>query len=388
MNTKIKTQILLVILITTVVSACTINDPDQGTSTTLSSPPPSASDPVLIPIEPTLNVLPTATTSGTPTPTAVPVSPQEAPVHLIPLEGALSSPKAEVSGMTWYGDLLLILPQYPEKYLSPSGSPSLFALTRSEINDFLDGSSSDPLETRLIPIGGTQGTSQIPGYEGFEAIATDGESVYLSIEANDRGAMHGYLIRGLIAVDGSAIDLDPGSLTEIPTPVQIFNAAYETLIASGDQILVLFEANGQDLNPGPSVLQYDSHYSSFAELDFDNIEYRITDSTALDVDDKLWVLNVFMPIEFWYYTNSDPISEKYGIGNTHSINNHVERLLELKYNKGHITLSGEPPLYLELIDDTNSRNWEAIVRLDERGFLAMTDTYPGTILGFIPFPGK
>ena len=149
-----------------------------------------------------------------------------------------------------------------------------------------------------------------------------------------------------------------------------------------------FEANGRDLNPGPSVLQYDSHNSSFAELDFDNIEYRITDSTALDVDDKLWVLNVFMPIEFWYYTNSDPISEHYGIGETHSINNHVERLLELKYNEGQITLSGEPPLYLELIDDTNSRNWEAIVRLDERGFLAMTDTYPGTILGFIPFPGK
>jgi len=387
-NTKIKTQILLLILITTVVSACTINDPDQGTSTTLSSPPPSASDPVLIPIEPTLNVLPTATTSGTPTPTAAPVSPQEAPVHLIPLEGALSSPKAEVSGMTWYGDLLLILPQYPEKYLSPSGYPSLFALTRSEINDFLDGSSSDPLEPRLIPIGGTQGTSQIPGYEGFEAIAIHDSSVYLSIEANDRGVMKGYLIQGTISEDGSSIIIPPGSLFEIPTPVQIFNAAYETLIATGGQVVTFYEANGRDLNPEPIAIQYDPKSHEFIELDLRHIEYRFTDSTDVDPDGKFWVLNIFMPIEFWYFTISDPIAEQYGTGITHSANNHVERLLELKYNEGQITLSGEPPLYLELIDDTNSRNWEAIVRLDERGFLAMTDTYPGTILGFIPFPGK
>ena len=222
-----------------------------------------------------------------------------------------------------------------------------------------------PLEPKLIPITNTQAAAQIPGYEGFEAIATDGDQVYLSIEANARGVMQGYLIQGLISADGSAIDLDPGSLTEIPTPVQIFNAAYETLIATGGQVLTFYEANGRDLNPEPIAIQYDPKSHEFIELDLRHIEYRFTDSTDVDPDGKFWVLNIFMPIEFWYFTISDLIAEQYGTGITHSVNNHVERLLELKYNEGQITLSGEPPLYLELIDDTNSRNWEAIVRLDE-----------------------
>ena len=95
-----------------------------------------------------------------------------------------------------------------------------------------------------------------------------------------------------------------------------------------------------------------------------------------------------MPIEFWYYTNFDPIGEQYGLGKTHQENNHVERLLELKYNDGRIIPSGKPPVYIELVNDIRSRNWEALVRLDERGFLAMTDTYPGTILAYIPFPDQ
>jgi hypothetical protein len=32
------------------------------------------------------------------------------------------------------------------------------------------------------------------------------------------------------------------------------------------------------------------------------------------------------------------------------------------------------------------RNWEGLVRLDDRGFLLVTDLFPGTILGFVPAP--
>ena len=42
------------------------------------------------------------------------------------------------------------------------------------------------------------------------------------------------------------------------------------------------------------------------------------------------------------------------------------------------------PIQIEL-DEKASRNWEGIVRLDDRGFLVATDKYPEMILGFIPF---
>jgi hypothetical protein len=33
-----------------------------------------------------------------------------------------------------------------------------------------------------------------------------------------------------------------------------------------------------------------------------------------------------------------------------------------------------------------SRNWEAIVRLDDLGFLIASDKYPETEIGFVPLP--
>jgi hypothetical protein len=43
-----------------------------------------------------------------------------------------------------------------------------------------------------------------------------------------------------------------------------------------------------------------------------------------------------------------------------------------------------PPIQLELIDDLHPRNWEGLVRLDPHGFLLATDTYPETLLAFVP----
>jgi hypothetical protein len=44
-----------------------------------------------------------------------------------------------------------------------------------------------------------------------------------------------------------------------------------------------------------------------------------------------------------------------------------------------------PPIQMELTSD-DARNWEGLVRLDERGFLIMTDKFPETILGFVTMP--
>jgi hypothetical protein len=38
------------------------------------------------------------------------------------------------------------------------------------------------------------------------------------------------------------------------------------------------------------------------------------------------------------------------------------------------------------LESDTPRNWEGIVRLDERGFLLMTDEDPDTILAFVPRP--
>ena len=384
-------QFFLVFAIT--VSAC-ITVPKQPISTTVSGlytqgfqeyPKPTREPTNPGPALPsTPPEIPSAAAATTETPIQAP--PKEASVQIIPVAGELSQPDAEISGMAWYGDLLLMLPQYPERYPSQSSTSSLFAATKSEILGYLDGRVSGSIKASRIPIYNANFVEDIPGYEGFEAIAINNDQVMLSIEANDGGVMRGFLIQGQIQVDGSSIKLDPGSLVEIPVPIQLFNASYETLVFSHGNALAFFEANGRDINPEPRVAVSDLDLEAFMQVSLNNIEYRITDATDIDSEGYFWVLNIFMPIEFWFYTNSDPLTIQYGRGETHRDNYHVERLLEFKYNDGQITLSKKPPLYLELIDDVNARNWEALVRLDDHGFLAMTDTYPETILAYIPFP--
>jgi hypothetical protein len=64
----------------------------------------------------------------------------------------------------------------------------------------------------------------------------------------------------------------------------------------------------------------------------------------------------------------------------------VERLVEFQFSEAGIVFSDHPPIQLALQDRQTSRNWEAIARLDEMGFLLATDRHPATILAFVPYP--
>ena len=109
--------------------------------------------------------------------------------------------------------MLVVLPQYPEKNLTGQGNPSLFVFSKNQILEFLEGANTQPLTPINIPILAPDLAAQIPGYEGFEANAFDGDQVYMTIEANNLGTMTGYLISGVIKSDQNQIQLDPSSLT-------------------------------------------------------------------------------------------------------------------------------------------------------------------------------
>lgn len=383
-------QFVLILLLLIVISLSFIgcSQPGQETieSTEAINPSPTNIQTITYTPQPTNTIKPTSTPE--PKQTFTPSPPKEVKIKEVPLAGPIANPKAQISGMAWHGDTLIILPQYPEKGPAISTNPSLFILTKNEIIDFLNGSIPGPLTPTRISILGGSLLSQVPGYEGYEAIAITGDKVYLTIEANDSGRMAGYLVEGTYIPEQGTVHIDPASLIELPLPAQIFNYAYETLISTDSNLLTIYEANGIELNPTPFAIRADKSSSSFEEIGFRHIEYRMTDATDMDENGRFWVTNIFMPIEFWLYTESDPIFEKFGKGATHAETINVERLLELQYNGEEISLTETEPIQLELDKEINARNWEALVALDDMGFLAMTDTYPDTILAFIPFPEK
>ncbi|GAB4482337.1 MAG: hypothetical protein Kow00124_31050 [Anaerolineae bacterium] len=309
--------------------------------------------------------------------------PVEHPVTLIPLAPPLDDPRAEISGLAWYGDWLILLPQYPN-WDARETDGSLYAIHRTDILDYLDGQRSAPPEVRSIPLHAPGLTRKVGGYQGFEALAFQGDRVFLLIEAGTGAEMSGYLVGGSIAPDLSEITLNVDALHRTATPISIPNAGYESLVIADDHLLAFYEGNGACLSHTLAALLFDTEMTPLGTLPFPSIEWRITDATAVDSTGRFWAINFGFPGSLEYNCGRDPLAEQYGEGSTHAASAVVERLVELAYSPSGITLVEQAPLQLELAAE--ARNWEGIVRLDGRGFLLATDRYPTTLLGFVAWP--
>ncbi|HLO32539.1 MAG TPA: hypothetical protein VK249_25555 [Anaerolineales bacterium] len=314
-------------------------------------------------------------------PPATRIASTERSLTLIPMDGPITSKKAELSGLAWHGDMLILLPQYPERFGQNDGV--LFAIPKSAILNYLDGKSQDPITPTTIRLSAPGLKESIHGFEGYEAIGFSGENVYLTIESGKNAKMMGYLVEGKVSADQSELQINTSQVVKIPPPVLLDNRTDEALIVMGDRVLTFFEANGAQVNSSPAAHVFGLDLSPQGTLSFPNLEYRVTDAT-LGPDGQIWVINHFSPKDTDLLTSSDPLAEKYGKKSPQQQYPQVERLVALKDNPSGITLAGSAPLEFELAKEP--RNWEGLVALDRRGFLLVTDKSPDTLLAFVPLP--
>jgi hypothetical protein len=304
------------------------------------------------------------------------------PVKQIPLVGPIASPEAEISGMAWYGDILILIPQYPNHF-PLNGEGSVFALHKSDVLDFIQGRSNKPLSPIQIAFSAPNLESSIRGFEGFESIAIDGDQVFMTIEAKPSGMM-GYLIAGTIASDLSEIRVDPTRISQILPQTGLPNFSDEALLVFGSRLITIYEVTGEPFNPAPVAHMYDFDLQLQDTLAFPNIPYRISDATPPDDSGRFWAIN------FTLRGNEDsgPPTESLmdEVWKEISQFETLERLVEFQFSEAGIVLSDTPPILFKLPDNQQTSNWEAIARLDESGFLLATDEHPDTILGFVLSP--
>jgi len=134
-------------------------------------------------------------------------------------------------------------------------------------------------------------------------------------------------------------------------------------VRSADDMMII-----RGVNVFPSSIEQILH--SFPEV----IEYRITDFTAPDEDGRFWAINyLYDGDKDKLDPAADQIAREFGRGESHLQSEHVERLVEFQYTENGIIRTGTPPIQLQFLADGKARNWEGIVRLDDIGFLLMTD---------------
>ena len=302
---------------------------------------------------------------------------QESKVIEIPLEGSAGKKELEMSGLTWYKNELILMPQYVDY-----DDPAFYAISKSKLNQWLSKQSAEGIVPQKIKLTLPDYRKTIKGYQGFEAVCFDGNSIYLVIESKHDGIMKSFIVKGKIERKKGIITIDKDVLHEIPIPINIKNMGYESIIKYKNQILAIFEANGKNINPNPKIISFDRSLEKSKSLKFDNLEYRLTDATQVDKKGKFWAINFYWPGEEKRLKPAlDEVLMNTNEGPTHEMFDHVERLVEYKIYKNEIKRTSSDPVQLTI--NKESRNWEGVVRLDKKGFIMIVDEYPRTILAFV-----
>jgi hypothetical protein len=300
----------------------------------------------------------------------------------IPLAGPLADRSAEISGLAWADDNLVLLPQYPGIF-DENEAGLLFYIPKDEILAFLDGKSQAPLEPRPIQLIAPELADQIRNFQGFESIGFSGARVFLTIESGSGTEMMGYLIAGMVSPDFSIILLDTARLAQLPPQAKYENLTDESILVLNDRVITFYEANGELMVTDPVAHVFDYNLRPTGTIPLDHIEYRLTD-TALASSDEFWGINYLFQGDTFMIPFSDPIADVFGKGPTQKEYPQVERLVKFHYTPDGISLVDSAPVSLSLVED--ARNWEGLALLDDRGFLLATDKFPTTILGFVPMP--
>jgi len=298
----------------------------------------------------------------------------------IPLNGEAAERSLEMSGLAWYGDYLILMPQYVKKE-----APGFYVVSKTKIQRWLNGNRSDSLTPEKIDLIQPQYDLMIPGYQGFEALTFSGKDVYLIIESKNNDTMRSFLIKGKMDLRRKKLTINSDAMEEIPLPIQIENMGIESILKFKYRLLTLYEVNGANVNPKPAGYFYNTGLKPKGEVSFPHLEYRLTDVTEVDGQGRFWAVNFFWPGERKRLKPAhDSVLDGTIKGETHSKFEHLERLVEYRLNADEIVRTDSKPIQLVL--NKISRNWEGLVRLENQGFLMIVDEHPRTILAFVPFP--
>jgi len=306
----------------------------------------------------------------------------EQPVRNIEIEHPFLALNPEFSGLAWYKDKLILLPQYPNSFTKGSGY--LFYLSKNEITNYLYDDNPEPLKLHTIKFNDTGLEKYASIGSGYEAVVFEGDHVYLSIESIDNFKTTGFLVKGELNFEKKIIDVNSENLGKIKSQSGIHNFSDETILSYQGRIYTIHEANGMGANPHPHSKVFNYSLNQTGSVNFPNVEYRITDATEPDSAGIFYALNyLYLGDINKLKPETDSIAVKYGLGKTQGLAKGVERIIKFRIIENEIILEeNQTPVYLELIGE--GRNWEGIVKLDKKGFLIITDKYPETILAFVP----
>ncbi len=312
---------------------------------------------------------------------------KEIEVETIELAHPLNSPDIEFSGMAWCGEQLMLLPQYPER-LSPFDQPSLYMIHKSRLIAYLDGSDLSAISPTPVKLFENEIRERMAVFDGFEAIACDGSTAWLNIEAKTLfGTFMAYVVPAEVDIQSEtpSISIRTDQIRYIKSQSGMINKGDEAATLFKDHLISFHEVNDRRITTKPKVNRIHRLTGEQDQIEFENLPYRITGASEVDEEGRFWLINYKYSGDRFSREADDFLAMQYGEGDSHKTNYNVERLIEYQIKENAIDRVEQPPLQLKMLAK-EGRNWEGLVILDGYGFIMVTDKYPTTILGYVPYP--
>ena len=147
---------------------------------------------------------------------------QEKTPIMLKISGPMKNSDEEISGMDWYNDNLILLPENLNGYA--------FAIKKSDLDSRINSSDTSTIKPKKINFNTPNYKKLIPGFDSFEAIAFRGYEVYLTIEIKFPDSMSCLIARGHIDAQTLDITIPEQNLTQINVPTYVDNMSYESLV--------------------------------------------------------------------------------------------------------------------------------------------------------------
>lgn len=303
-------------------------------------------------------------------------------IKAIELSPPLNNRMIEASGLTWCGSKLLVLPQYPERF-NEEGKKSLYSISKNSILAYLAATNPAPLQATRIELHENAIRSRMASFDGYEAIACQGDTVWLSIEAQDQsGVFQTYVVPAEFDHIEKNLSIRTDQIRYVKSQSRMVNMADEAITLTKSHLITLHEVNDKRRVDKPKANRVNVLTGEQDQLEFEHLPFRITDATAINDANKFWVINYQYSGDEFARDSHDFIAKEYGQGKSHQQYFNTERLIEYKLLEQKIVRTKRAPIQL-MMEQDEGRNWEGITRLENTGFLLITDKHPETILGFV-----
>lgn len=297
---------------------------------------------------------------------------------------SLASEKgSEFSSMCWVKSDLLLVPQYPSYFRSKMNKDIMFYIPKEKISQGIKSSGNERIVPTIVELNNNYTYKLLDGYEGFEGVCYDGKYLYFTVEYNaDCGKA--VVVKGEISEKDQSITLIDDAYVIVDLPANVSNAAYESISVVGDFLYIIYEANGRKVNPHPIAKKIAKDFSTVEDIIMDHIEYRITDVSSFNSDGEGWAINNHWAGDIKRYDpEEDKIINPYSEYNNAKVG--LERIIPIKIKNTEIIFdSSRNVTYMKREHLNYSNNWEGLVKIDNIGFLVVTDKYPDTRLRFYP----